>query len=207
MYSASGAGVYLPAGDPTLTPRWLLMLAGGLFIAGLWMVYLSGRSTFTAQEKRFVAGLGGKVAAIFGPVYLLAGLWAASVQPQAVKAGLVNHSLYHFAGWAGYGWLALVAVAVLVGAIAGFRKISANWLAWTGALLALLIEIAFTVYRDGVRDLTLLSKGFDVRDRVVVTNWSVVSLFLILFVAALGVVGWLISVVARAQKPMEGAAL
>jgi hypothetical protein len=207
MYSASGAGVYLPTGDPTLTPRWLLMLAGGLFIAGLWMVYLSGRSTFTAEEKRFMAGLGGKIAAIFGLVYLLAGLWAATVQPEAVKAGLVNHTLYRFAGFAGYGWLALVVIAVLVGGIAGFAKISANWLAWTGALLALLIEIAFTVYRDGVRDLTLLSKGFDVWDRVVVTNWSVVGLFLVLFIGSLGVVGWLVSVVARAQKPMEGAAL
>jgi len=43
----------------------------------------------------------------------------------------------------------------------------------------------FTVYRDGVRDLTLLSKGYDVWDRVVVTNWSVVGLFLVLFVAGL----------------------
>ena len=68
------------------------------------------------------------------------------------------------------------------------------------------MEITFTVYRDGVRDLTLLSKGFDVWDRAVVTNWSVVGLFLALFVAGLGVIGWLVSVVARAQKPMEGAA-
>ena len=77
---------------------------------------------------------------------------------------------------------------------------------WAGALVALLVEITFTVYRDGVRDLTLLSKGFDVWDREIVTNWSVVGLFLALFVAGLGVIGWLISVVARAQKPMEGAA-
>ena len=73
-------------------------------------------------------------------------------------------------------------------------------------MIALLVEIAFTVYRDAVRDLTLLSKGYDVWDRVVVTNWSVVGLFLVLFVASLGVVGWLVSVVARAKKPMEGAA-
>ena len=72
--------------------------------------------------------------------------------------------------------------------------------------MVLLVEITLTVYRDGVRDLTLLSKGFDVWDRAVVTNWGVVGLFLVLFVAGLGVVGWLISVVARAQKPMEGAA-
>ena len=66
MYSASGAGIYLPTGDPTLTPRWLMMMAGGLFIGGLWMIYLAGRTTFTAEEKKFMAGLGGKVAALFG---------------------------------------------------------------------------------------------------------------------------------------------
>jgi len=99
-----------------------------------------------------------------------------------------------------------VVVAILIGAIAGFGKISAGWLGWAGALTALLVEITFTVYRDGVRDLTLLSKGYNVWDRVVVTNWSVVGLFLLLFVAGLGVIGWLVSVVARAQKEMEGAA-
>jgi hypothetical protein len=207
MYSASGAGIYLPTGDPTLTPRWLLMMSGGLFIGGLWMVYLAGRSTFTSEEKQFVAGLGGKVAAFFGLIYLAAGIWAASVQPEAVKTGLAHHSLYRFAGFAGYGWLALVVVAVLVAAIAGFGKVAAGWIGWAGALVALLVEMTLTAYRDGVRDLTLLSKGFDVWDRAVVTNWSVVGLFLVLFVASLGVIGWLISVVARAQKPMEGAAL
>ena len=90
--------------------------------------------------------------------------------------------------------------------VVGFTKIAAGWLAWTTALVALLIEITFVVYRDAVRDLTLLSKGFDVWNRAVVTNWWVVGLFLILFVGGLGVVGWLVSVVARAQKPMEGAA-
>jgi hypothetical protein len=210
MYSGSAMGAYLPTGDPTLTPRWLLMLAGGLLIGGLWLVYLAGRSTFTAEEKRFVAGLGGKVAAGFGLVYLAAGLWAASVQPEAVKAGLANgvagHALYRYEGLAGYGWIALVVVAVLVGAVAGFGKISAGWIGWTGVLAALLMEILFTVYRDGVRDVTLLSKGYDVWDRVVVTNWSVVGIFLVLFVAGLGVIAWLVSVVARAQKTMEGAA-
>ena len=209
MYSSSAMGAYLPTGDPTLTPRWLMMMAGGLFIGGLWMVYLAGRSTFTAEEKKFVAGLGGKIAAGFGVVYLAAGVWAASVQPEAVKAGLAGHSaypLYKLDGFAGYGWLALVVVAVLVGAVAGFGKITASWLGWVGALVVVLTEIMFTVYRDGVRDLTLLSKGYDVWDRVVVTNWGVVGLFLVLFVAGLGVVGWLVSVVARANKVMEGAA-
>ena len=208
MYSASSAGAYLPTGDPTLTPRWLMMMAGGLFVGGLWMVYLAGRSTFTAEEKAFIGGIGGKVAAVFGIVYLVAGLWAAGVQPAVVKAGLAGGSaypLYKLAGFAGYGWLALVVVAVLLAGFAGFGKITAGWLGWSGAVVVLLTEIMFTIYRDGVRDITLLSKGYDVWDRVVVTNWSVVGLFLVLFVAGLGVIGWLVSVVARAKKTMEGA--
>ena len=203
MYSASAAGVYLPTGDPTLTPRWLLMLAGGLFIGGLWMVYLAGRASFNLEEKTFLATAGGKIAIVFGMIYCLFGIWAASVQPDAVKAGLATHPLYHFFGYAAYGWFAFVAVSLAVAALAGFRKISANWLGWAAALSALLLEITFTVYRDAVRDLTLLSKGYDVWDRAVATNWSVVGLFLVLFVASLGVVAWLISVVARAQKPIQ----
>ncbi len=209
MYSASAAGTYLPPADPTLTPRWLMMMAGGLFIGGLWLVYLASRSTFTADEKQFAAGFGGKIAALFGVVYLAAGIWAASVQPDVVKAGLHSHALYKFAGFAGYGWLALVAVAVLLAAVAGFGRISAGWLGlfgWAGAVVVLLVEITVVVYRDGVRDLTLLSKGYDAWDRVVVTNWWVVGLFLVLFVGGLGVIGWLISVVARAKTVMEGAA-
>lgn len=207
MYSASAAGAYLPTGDPTLTPRWLLMMTGGLFISGLWLVYLAGRSTFTAAEMRFAARTGGLVAGFAGVLYLLAGVWASGVQPAAVKAGLAAHPLYRLFGLAAYGWLAFVLVAIAIGFLAAFPKRTGNWLGWAGALSALLIEITLTVYRDAVRDLTLLSKGFDVWDRAVATNWSVVGLFLVLFVASLGVVGWLISVVARAQKPMEGATL
>lgn len=209
MYSASASGIYLPPSDPTLTPRWLLMLAGGLFVGGLWMVYLSGRSTFNAAEKSYLAGMGGKLAALFGVVYLAAGLWAANVQPAAVKAGLAGHSiypLYKFAGLAGDGWLVLVALAMLLGAVAGFGKLKTGALGWVGAALVLLVELTLVIYRDGVRDLTLLSKGYDVWDRVVVTNWSVVGLFLVLFVGGLGALGWLVSVVARASKTMEGAA-
>ncbi len=122
------------------------MMTGGFFIGGLWLIYLAGRSTFTADERRFVAGLGGKLAAAFGLLYLIAGIWAARVQPDAVKAGLSTHPLYHFASFAGYGWLALVVVAVLAAVFAGFGRVTANWLGWTAATLALLIELTLVIY-------------------------------------------------------------
>jgi hypothetical protein len=210
MYSASAAGHLLPSGDPTLTPRWLLMLAGGLFIGGLWLIYLSARSTFAADEKKYLAALGGRVATLFGLVYIAAGLWANGAQPGPVKALVAappsGYGFYRYYVLSGYLWLVLVVAAVALAASAGLAKITAQWTAMAAALLAVLVEISFTVYRDAIRDLTLLSKGFNVWDRVVVTNWSVVGLFLILFAASLGVIGWLVSVVARAKKPMEGAA-
>ncbi len=192
-----------------------MMMAGGLFIGGLWLLYLSSRSTFTTDQKSYIAGLGGKVAAGFGVVYLAAGVWAAKVQPEIVQAWLANGpplkiygdlNNYKYFGLAGYGWLALVAVAILLAAVAGFGKLTSGLISWAAVLLAVLIEIMFTVYRDGVRDLTLLSKGYNVWDRAVETNWWVVGLFLVLFVAGLGVIGWLVSVVARARKVMEDAA-
>ena len=210
MYSASAMGAYLPTGDPSLTPRWLLMLTGGLFIGGLWLIYLAGRSTFTAEEKRFLSALGGKLAALFGIVYLSAGIWAAGVQPAVVKSMLVTppagYEFYKYFGLAGYGWLALVVVAVLLAAAAGFGKLTARWTSIAVVHLAVLIELTLVVYRDGVRDLSLLATGYNVWDRAVETNWWVVGLFLVLFVAGLGVIGWLVSVVARSKNGMEGAA-
>ena len=206
LYAASAAGRFLPTGDPTTTPRWLLMMTGGFAISGLWLLYLAARSTFTAQEKTFLAGVGGKVAALAGIVYLAVGFWAYSVQPEFVKAGLVNNSLYHYFGWAGYLWIASVVLLILLGAVAGYSRRSSALFSWLAMLIAFLVEASLTIFRDAVRDLTLLGKGYDVWDRVVVTNWSVVGLFLALFVASLGVVAWLLTVVARASKTMEGAA-
>lgn len=117
-----------------------------------------------------------------------------------------GYEFYKYYGFAGYGWMALVVVAVLLAAVAGFARITARWMSIAVVHLAVLVELALVVYRDGVRDLTLLSKGYNVWDRVVVTNWWIVGLFLVLFVGGMGVIAWLISVVARSKKVMEGAA-
>jgi hypothetical protein len=63
--------------------------------------------------------------------------------------------------------------------------------------------MAMTLFRDGLRDMTLLSKGFDVWERKLQTNWSVVIIFLVTFVIGLVFAGWLISVVVRARPVKE----
>jgi hypothetical protein len=210
MYSASAMGAFLPTGDPTLTPRWLLMMAGDCSSAGLWLVYLSGAQHLYRGRKDIRCRAGRQGGCRLWNCLSGRGTVGGERAADVVKAGLAGHSpfirLYKFAGFAGYGWIALVVVAVLVGAIAGFGKDHGRMAELDGRSGGVLVEIMLTVYRDGVRDVTLLIKGYDVWDRAVATNWGVVGLFLVLFVAGLGVIGWLVSVVARAQKTMEGAA-
>jgi len=200
LYSASASGVHLSEGDPALVVRWLFVLGGGLLIAGLWMLYLAGRSTFDANTRRYLAGLGGALAAVMAVVEIFAARQVVEAQPDIVRAGLRENALYSSSAIA---WLTIMGLVVLLGLFAGYRRVASRWVSLLAVICALLATIGMTLFRDGIRDLTLLSKGFDVWQRTVVTNWSVVVLFLMLFVAGLAVVGWLVSVVARARKVME----
>jgi hypothetical protein len=202
MYSASPLGIHHPTGDPTALPRWLFMMVGGFVAAGLWLVYLAGKKCFALEDRKYLAALGGRIAAIAAVTQIVVGLAVFHAQPAAVQAGLNSNLLYKIAG---FGWLALAAVTVLVALFAAVAKPIGAVTSWGVVVLAFLSIALMTLYRDGIRDLTLMSKGFDVWQRTVVTNWSVVGLFLVLFVAGLGVVAWLISVVARAEPVAERA--
>jgi hypothetical protein len=203
MYSASSLGARLPTGDPTTIPRFLFMLVSGLVAAGLWMIYLGGRKTFSEADGEFLSALGGRIAAVAAIIQIPAAIAVYHVQPAIVQAGLNDHPLYKIAG---LGWLLLTALIILYAAFAAFAKPIGALTSWLAVLIGVLPIALMTIYRDGIRDLTLLSKGYNVWDRVVVTNWSVVSIFLVVFVAGLVTVGWLISVVARATRVMESAA-
>jgi hypothetical protein len=203
MYSASSLGTHLPPPDPTTIPRFLFILVSGFVAAGLWLIYLGGRKSFSESDGRFLSALGGRIAVVAGVVQVAASVVVYRTQPAAVQAGLNGHMLYKVAG---LGWLALTAMVLLFAAFAAFTKPTNALTSWVAVLVGFLPIALMTLYRDGIRDLTLLSKGYDVWARVVVTNWSVVGIFLVIFVAGLGVVGWLISVVARATRVMESAA-
>jgi hypothetical protein len=121
-------------------------------------------------------------------------------QPDAVKRALAADP---FSQASSTVWTAMAAAAILLGAAAGFSRIGRTVLPWAALLVAVARTGAMALFRDVLRDQTLLAKGYDVWQRSVVTNWGVVVLFLVTFVAGLGAVGWLISVVARAERVME----
>jgi hypothetical protein len=203
MYSASPAGVALPSGDPSLPARLSFALGGGFTMAGLWMIWLSGRSPFAVNEKRFLANWGGRIAAAAAILQVALGSRVFAVQPAVVQRGLGASQLYQSAYWA---WVFGTALIFLVAGISAIRGSASGWLSWAAPLLAIIQTGSTALFRDGIRDLSLRAKGFDVWNRTVVTNWSVVGLFLALFVAGLVVTGWLISVVARAKTAVAKAA-
>jgi hypothetical protein len=199
MYSKSATGIFLPTGDPTTFPRWLFMLAGGLAAAGIWMLWLAGRKHLDPAVRTYLARRGGLLAMIMVIAQAAIAVWVVRVQPEAVRNGLAANTFYHIAG---LGWLGLGAITVLLTATSAIMKPAAlqGWLAATVGFLGI---ACMTVYRDGIRDLTLGLSNFNVWDRIVVTNWSVVGIFLVLFVIGLGAVGWLISVMVRARPVPE----
>lgn len=93
--------------------------------------------------------------------------------------------------------LALVGAAVLLG-----TKANSLLLSIVGALGAFLGIAGAVIVRDGIRDVTLLQKGYDVWKRVEYSNWFVIGLFLLLFVLGLVAIGWLLTVM-KAAKPIQ----
>ncbi len=196
MFRANAHGTGLPPADPTTTPRWLFMLAGGLTVGGLALITTGARKKASA-ENGFLVFHGGWIAAA-GALLQAAVAWRVfHTQPQAIQTKLSASAFY---GPLPIVWLALAAVVVVLGLLATvLREKATGWLATGAALLGVLLTATMTIYRDGIRDLTLLANGFDVWDAKVVANWPVVLLFLAIFVAGLLGMGWLIAVVLKSK--------
>jgi hypothetical protein len=204
MYTGSASGTSLPTGDPTLIWRWLFMMTGGAMVAGLWLIYLSGRVTFAEVDQKYMARLGGILTAAGAVATAMMGLQVGASQPGAVQVELVSNLFYRVSG---YAFLAVIFLVVATGLIVIVTKQVPKILTLSTPVLALLAMATATITRDGIRDITLALKGFNVWSQPVVTNWSIVLIFVVLFVLALVTLGWLVSVVARATKENESLAI
>lgn len=199
MYSNSAAGLSLATGDPTMMPRWLFMITGGFVIAGLWMIWIAGKKTLEEPVRKYLAGVGGWLALVMIAVQALVALRVFGKQPEVVRGELMSNLIYQAAG---YSWLVAAGAIAIFGLWSAVRKSIVSSAGWASLVLVFVAMLSMTVFRDGIRDVTLLSKGFKFAERVV-PNWGVLVLFLVLFVAGLAVMGWLISVVARAKPVSE----
>jgi hypothetical protein len=200
MYRHSPGGVQWNTTDPTLWPRWIFFVLGSFAASGAALMLLAQRKHFDDGLRRFLFRAGGVslvagllVQGICAPLVMSAqppGVWDAVTQDP-----ISSVSVYLWMGTAGAG----MALALLAAFSAKPRAV----VAIASSILIFLNTAATVLVRDGVRDVTLRAVGFEVWDRQVVTNWSVVLIFVVLLLGAIGALGYLIRVVAKARRIEE----
>lgn len=201
MYAASPIGAILPPHDPTLIPRWLFMVTGAFSISGLWMIWIAGRKTTERALGTYFAKIGGRLASVgicvqTGLFYLLL-----NAQPEVVKQGIIATPSLKGAELT---WCAVAALVLIFSFWVSIKKTCSYAASGIAALLVVSSLASWTILRDGIRDLTLLSKGFDVWQQPVVTNWGVVACFALTLVIGLVAMGWLLFVMMQAKPVSEG---
>jgi len=200
MFRTHPHGTILPHGDPTLVLRWLFMLAGSLTMGGLALIVMGTRQTYPVAVKAFMVRNGGWITALGAMLQTSLAFRVYQAQPVTVQTKLFETPLYHTLSMV---WLGLAVGGILLGVLTLIRRGKTSVvLATVAAALALLLTATMVVYRDGIRDLTLLVNGYQVWDLKVVANWPVVTLFLGSFLIALLLLGWLILVAVKA-KPIQ----
>ena len=201
MYAASPGGAHLASGDPTMLPRWLFMMLTGLALSGVMLMMLGRRHTVDPEARLFLRRRGALLLGVFSLIHIGLGIHVLHSQPAEVQAALMGSALY---APLAYAWVAVAAVLAALGFVGIAKAKSSHWLLPTLALLTGFVDLTILVlFRDGIRDVTLGMAGFDVWNRHIASNWFVIGLFLVLFVAAVGFVAWMGLVQARAKGGEE----
>jgi hypothetical protein len=204
MYAKSPQGLSMVTGDPTATPRWLFVMAGGLVFGGLWAQMHSLMKHISDNVKAALARSGGIMAGLGGAIQLACAAWVMSSQPDYVRQGIQGSSLFTISG---YLFVAGAVVAAGLGTWQGLKGRAGFLPSLLGSVFGFVANAGAVIVRDGIRDITLFHKGFDVWNRSEASNWSVIGLFLLLFVIMLGVVYWLLKVMSQAKAPEEQVSL
>jgi hypothetical protein len=201
MYEKHPGGFQLPSGDPTIIPRWIYMLTASIAIGAAALIVLSLKKTISPSVSTKLRRIFGWLAASFVLIQGLAGYWVFSAQPEKVRDELTSSS---YIKTTIFLWGAGLLILFSAGIITALKNRSRSVLIPVILLAAGLINIAsWVMIRDSIRDITLRLKGFDVWNRSISVNWSVIIFFLALFVAVIAASGWMAAQVFRTGKNKE----
>jgi len=201
MYDATAMGTQMPPHDPTKWPRFLLMMVASLAFGGIGTTFYSTKRALTDDVKIFLRRWGGAVGFVGVSGLVVAGFYAYQAQPDFVRDAIQASSFHKILIWIWLGGLGLTAL----GAASVFLapRVLSLWKILFAALPALLSIASYVIIREGVRDFTLLHKGFDVWQRAENTNWTIVVLFFVSLLAGVGGLIWLLVMLRRAKSLEE----
>lgn len=201
MYEKHPGGFQLPSADPTIMPRWIYMLIASIAIGAAALIILSFKKTISTALSSKIKRISGTLAASFAVVQAFTGYWVFSTQPDSVRNDLTASSYIKLTIIL---WGAALAVMFLCGIILFFTGKGRSKLLSILLLTAGLVNIvSWVMFRDGIRDITLKLKGFDVWNRHIAVNWSVIIFFLALFILALGASGWMAAQALKSGRNKE----
>ncbi len=199
IYRHNPHGMNMNWGDPTVLPRYLHFVLAAMAVAGLYVLVLGLRKRQT-DYGRWLIEQGAQW--FTGPTMLnyLVGFWFLMSLPRDVKMVFMGGNPVATA-LLGLGML-LPIVAIMQLVTAKASKSSRSAVIGIGAAVA---TVAVMV---GIRDIVrnaYLAPYFNLGQLKVAPQWSVIGLFLVTFVAGLGVLFWMLLAVAKGKEPTTSA--
>jgi len=192
---ASGSGVHLNLGDPTLAPRYLHVLLGSLAVAGLaialWGSFLRRRDEAFGA---WMTGHGVFWAAGATIVNFLPGFWWLAALPREALLAMLGQDPVITLCFAVGVLASLGSLALLVPA--AFAPDPRRLLLGAAASLGVAL-VLMAVVRDAARRMTLAPTGFLPTDWVA-PQWVPIAIFAALLVVSIAAVVWMVVKLARA---------
>jgi hypothetical protein len=195
-YAADGGGSHLNLFDPTLLPRHLHMVLGALAVSGLAIAALGAvRRKQDAAFGLWAVRYGAVVCTAATVVNIFAGLWWLAALPRDVLLQFMGRDMRAVGELLAGILLTLTGAGHAVLAVTGKRPgvmvaiSAATMLAGIGMML---------LTRDAIRRTTLELAGFQPVNWVV-PQWGPVAIFLVLLVAAAGIIVWMTRALAAAK--------
>ncbi len=183
MYRQSAAGLHLNWSEPTLIPRYLHFMLGAFAIAGL-VVFAAGVWQRQTEYGRWLLARGSQWFVAPTVLNYVVGMWFLFALPKSVLLDLFTGGPLA-ASLIGVGMLLPLAAIVHVVLAARTEKTLLH--ARLGVAATLLTLVAMVVLRQLVRT-SYVAPFVRLSDLPVRSQWSVIALFLVLFVAGLATV-------------------
>lgn len=187
LYRRSTAGMNLNWSEATLVPRYLHFMLGAFAIAGL-AVFATGIAKRSTEYGQWLMSQGSHWFVASTVVNYLVGMWFMMALPRSVLMDLFAGSALA-ASLVGFGMLLpLAAVMHTILAVRTPKAVLHARLAVATTLLTLVVMVAV---RQVVRS-AYLRPYVSIREMPANPQWSVIVLFLLLFVAGLITVYWML---------------
>lgn len=195
MYANTPTGWNTNMSDPTFWSRLAFFLSGGFVFGGLGMIWLY-RASKPGNVSDLLMKIGPVLVIIGVPLQLFFGFTTLQKQFEIV-ANIGANPLYTI----GIFLYPIVAMGTLVLAIIELVAPKLKLYHFVYILLAPVYSIGYILVRDVMRDQMLLKNNFNVWDRNIVPNWTVLLIFVVLFLIGVITLYWLLLVLMK--KPKE----